>query len=151
MGSEMCIRDRYTGDWVHGKKKGKGVYYHYDGEIYIGDFNDPDEFTQEINADRYPTFCNGKGTLLTTGGSTYFGDFKDGMFHGQGMLIADIETHNYVINDLGPSASSVYEGGWKKGKKHGFGKMVLSNGNFYEGEYFEGEMLGQFNQPKSKL
>ena len=138
--------ERYIGEWVHGKKKGKGVYYHFDGETYIGDFNDPDENTQEINADRYPTFCNGKGTLISTDGSTYVGDFKDGMFHGQGMLIVECENHNYEINQFRSSTNSVYEGGWKEGKKHGFGKHVLSNGAFYEGEYFEDQMLGEFSE-----
>ena len=64
----------------------------------------------------------------------------------QGMLIVECENHNYEINQFRSSTNSVYEGGWKEGKKHGFGKHVLSNGAFYEGEYFEDQMLGEFSE-----
>ena len=32
--------DRYTGDWVFGKKHGWGVYKHADGVVYAGEWHE---------------------------------------------------------------------------------------------------------------
>ncbi|XP_037684749.1 MORN repeat-containing protein 1 isoform X2 [Choloepus didactylus] len=36
-----------------------------------------------------------------------------------------------------------YEGEWKRGKKHGHGKLLFKDGSYYEGEFVDGEILGQ--------
>nr|XP_056721386.1 MORN repeat-containing protein 1 [Euleptes europaea] len=35
-----------------------------------------------------------------------------------------------------------YEGEWKEGKKHGHGKLLFKDGSYYEGEFVNGEIVG---------
>ncbi|XP_048374490.1 MORN repeat-containing protein 1 isoform X2 [Sphaerodactylus townsendi] len=35
-----------------------------------------------------------------------------------------------------------YEGEWKEGKKHGHGKLLFKDGSYYEGEFMDGEIVG---------
>ncbi|XP_019367087.1 PREDICTED: MORN repeat-containing protein 1 [Gavialis gangeticus] len=41
-----------------------------------------------------------------------------------------------------PNTFFQYEGEWKQGKKHGHGKLLFKDGSYYEGEFVDGEILG---------
>ncbi|XP_023370937.1 MORN repeat-containing protein 1 [Otolemur garnettii] len=42
-----------------------------------------------------------------------------------------------------PNSFFRYEGEWKGGKKHGHGKLLCKDGSYYEGEFVEGEIMGE--------
>uniref|UniRef100_A0A8D0HKR2 MORN repeat containing 1 n=1 Tax=Sphenodon punctatus TaxID=8508 RepID=A0A8D0HKR2_SPHPU len=41
-----------------------------------------------------------------------------------------------------PNTFFQYEGEWKQGKKHGHGKLSFKDGSYYEGEFVDGEIVG---------
>uniref|UniRef100_A0A6I8P023 MORN repeat containing 1 n=1 Tax=Ornithorhynchus anatinus TaxID=9258 RepID=A0A6I8P023_ORNAN len=41
-----------------------------------------------------------------------------------------------------PNSFFQYEGEWKEGKKHGHGKLLFKDGSFYEGDFVDGEIMG---------
>ncbi|KAJ6658846.1 hypothetical protein lerEdw1_019769 [Lerista edwardsae] len=41
-----------------------------------------------------------------------------------------------------PNSFFQYEGEWKEGKKHGYGKLLFKDGSYYEGEFVDGEIMG---------
>ncbi|KYO31431.1 MORN repeat-containing protein 1 isoform X1 [Alligator mississippiensis] len=41
-----------------------------------------------------------------------------------------------------PNTFFQYEGEWRQGKKHGHGKLLFKDGSYYEGEFVDGEILG---------
>lgn len=62
---------RYRGDWIDGKRHGRGQAWLREGVLYDGDF-ERDE-------------AHGQGTLYHPNGrELYRGDFRDGVRHGQG-------------------------------------------------------------------
>ncbi|XP_005871369.2 PREDICTED: MORN repeat-containing protein 1 [Myotis brandtii] len=42
-----------------------------------------------------------------------------------------------------PNSFFRYEGEWKGGKTHGRGKLLFKDGSYYEGEFADGEIMGQ--------
>ncbi|XP_014593186.1 MORN repeat-containing protein 1 isoform X2 [Equus caballus] len=42
-----------------------------------------------------------------------------------------------------PNSFFRYEGEWKGGKKHGHGKLVFKDGSYYEGQFVDGEIMGE--------
>lgn len=40
------------------------------------------------------------------------------------------------------TSKETYDGDWFKGKRQGKGKLYYSNGNFYEGEFYNNELHG---------
>nr|XP_012631924.2 MORN repeat-containing protein 1 isoform X2 [Microcebus murinus] len=42
-----------------------------------------------------------------------------------------------------PNSFFRYEGEWKGGKKHGRGKLLFKDGSYYEGEFVDGEIMGE--------
>ncbi|XP_046519191.1 MORN repeat-containing protein 1 isoform X3 [Equus quagga] len=42
-----------------------------------------------------------------------------------------------------PNSFFQYEGEWKGGKKHGHGKLVFKDGSYYEGQFVDGEIMGE--------
>jgi len=61
---------------------------------------------------------------------SYSGESKNGMPHGKGKA-------EYYFGD-NHHQNGIYEGDFKNGLRHGKGKMNFENGNWYEGEYFNG-------------
>ncbi|KAM9115768.1 MORN repeat-containing protein 1 [Pangshura tecta] len=41
-----------------------------------------------------------------------------------------------------PNSFFQYEGEWKQGRKHGHGKLLFKDGSYYEGEFVDGEIMG---------
>jgi len=40
----------------------------------------------------------------------------------------------------------IYKGTWKDDRKHGFGILITSAGEKYEGQWDQGEFMGETNQ-----
>ena len=105
--------DMYSGDWIDGKRSGKGISvtseYMYDGEWK----NDQ---------------ANGKGKLVTSNEDEYNGDFVNDVKEGQGIMkFADGNTYN---------------GEWKNGKIDGDGKFTWPDGAVYIGEFKDNQREG---------
>jgi len=68
------------GDFVKGKKEGKGRYVHSTGLVYEGDYK------QGLK--------HGQGKLCNSDETTsYEGEFKDGLPHGKGVAYWDEKAH----------------------------------------------------------
>lgn len=108
--------DHYSGGWKDGKKHGQGEYTWSDGKIYKGDWQDDNPY--------------GQGVLITTSGDTYDGQWKEGRPHGQ-------------LTFTSPSGVK-YDGEWQSGLQHGSGTSIDSSGRKYVGTWKDGKKDGQF-------
>eukprot|EP01124_Arcella_intermedia_P013208 TRINITY_DN19627_c0_g1_i1.p1 TRINITY_DN19627_c0_g1~~TRINITY_DN19627_c0_g1_i1.p1 ORF type:complete len:942 (-),score=248.89 TRINITY_DN19627_c0_g1_i1:42-2687(-) len=105
----------YTGQWVAGRRKGKGKLECASGDSYEGDF-DGDKF-------------HGHGIFKSTAFNfTYEGEFVDNMRQGQGVLIRNGYT---------------YSGLWESNLPHGIGKETVESQGTYEGTFFKGRKEGE--------
>ena len=116
--------------------------------IYIGEWKDDK--------------MHGQGTLIEfrverdfVHAEKYVGEFKDGIRHGQG---TQTYKQRYLTIPQGifkPSKSQtdvdMYVGEWEDGHWHGQGVYIKGNGNYYEGEWKNGELVkdtsGQLGRP----
>ena len=122
--------DYFEGEFLSGKKEGKGKLIYNNGTEYIGNFknNKPDgygQLTQE-NGEIYQGEwkegkINGHGTRFHKNGDKYIGNYVDNVRNGYGVYIF--------------SNGNTYEGNWVKGKANGKGIFKYNNGNEYEGEF----------------
>eukprot|EP01043_Picozoa_sp_COSAG02_P052778 COSAG02_NODE_5740_length_4077_cov_12.821600_1_plen_970_part_00 len=157
----------YKGDFVRGKRHGKGTLTRKGRTIYEGDWRNDEYYT-------------GTGTLTDKEGRTiYEGDWKDGRYHGKGKLTCNAEhdivytgefcdgephgTGKYTHKDrvyyapegrMEYADGTVYEGrvrmyldraprnyGTIGVLKHGKGKLTYKNGSVYEGSFeFDGKI-----------
>lgn len=100
--------------------------------------------------------------------ATYKGQFKDGLFHGKGKMTFEKpigsdgkpfdmgfydgewergEKNGYGVQDYGgdPTFSrKTYYGYWKNGARNGWGKIVFVEGDTWEGNFVNSEMVGWF-------
>ncbi|KAJ8414788.1 hypothetical protein AAFF_G00023110 [Aldrovandia affinis] len=112
--------DKYTGEWLHDKKHGKGTeVYKKTGAIYDGDWKDGKR--------------NGFGTFSTLQRASkehvkvYSGGWKNDKKDGYG-------TYLYSESVYYEAGGNRYEGTWKDGMKHGPGKFFFPDkGQLYEG------------------
>ena len=120
----------YVGDYLNGKREGKGVYEYNNGDRYEGDYKDD--------------LKDGKGVYEFKNGDKYEGEYKEGFFHGKGKYEygdGDVYIGEYK-KDLRDGQGiykykngNVYEGEWKEGLKHGKGTFTYSDGSKYVGDY----------------
>jgi hypothetical protein len=87
----------YHGDWINGKRQGKGYEQFEDGTYYRGEYKND--------------LFHGLGTMGYSDGSHYDGQWENGMRHGSGTM--------RFVDD------KVYQGTWSEGFR--FGKNKLSN------------------------
>jgi hypothetical protein len=121
-------------------KKCKNVKKYYEnGDVYEGEvsFGEP----------------NRKGKLCFTIKEipyTYVGEFSNGIKEGNGSLSSKDDSYNYDgdwKNDKYDGFGALYDheekytGDFKEGKFHGIGNLYKRNGDIYEGEFFEGNIL----------
>ena len=157
--------EQYYGDWVNGKREGRGIY-----EYTWGTATEQHFYEGEWKNDLY----HGQGSKrdLQRRGSRYnnyqyTGEFKNGKEDGRGV--------SFTSNMQGPHCVSVterYEGEFKEGRRHGHGKISadefdgslrtgkiiqeegLFKEGFAEGEYTihygNGTSLQYDNYPKSR-
>lgn len=69
-GTKITRGQKYTGEFVHNHRQGKGTYYFIDGSIYSGDWADG--------------VMQGQGEYRFPNGDVYRGAFKNGHRDGQG-------------------------------------------------------------------
>ena len=130
--------DYFEGEFVTGKKEGKGKLLYNNGTEYIGNFknNKPDgygQLTQE-NGEIYQGEwkegkINGHGTRFHKNGDKYIGNYINNIRNGYGVYIF--------------SNGNTYEGNWIKGKANGKGVFKYNNGNVYEGEFKDNLIEGK--------
>ena len=153
----------YIGEFVRGKRQGKGEFTSTAGDSMSGDWGDFGEFFPGTGTN-WGGVLNGMGVAkyranarvalraLATGavtaaqvgsaGGTYEGDWKDGEWHGKGAFSAangDVYLGEFFrgkFHGLGVHHlhdGAFYKGGWFMGKKHGNGTLYYANGDLYEG------------------
>lgn len=104
----------YEGEYIDGRKEGKGKFWYVDGTVYEGQWRNNEK--------------HGKGKETYSDGACYEGEFEGGSRHGVGTL-------TYANAD-------VYEGSWVDDIKHGYGTFRWSAGTVYEGDFADGVMHG---------
>ena len=105
---------RFEGDFINGKKTGRGTYYFNNGDRYEGNF---------INGER-----TGKGTYYFNNGNTYKGDWVNDKRNGRGTFFW--------------SNGERYEGDFINGEMTGKGTFYFNNGNIYKGDCLKGNFHG---------
>ena len=113
----------YTGEWVAGEIRGKGVARFPNGSVYEGQFAaGKPEGTGKITYSNGGSYegdwtegkMTGQGVARYPDGSVYTGAFVDGKHHGQGVLEG--------------AGGFRYEGAWVDGVKEGKGKITYADG-----------------------
>ncbi len=153
---EQANGNTYTGNFEEGKQAGKGKFVYANGDIYEGEFRN-NKITGTgtmlfIDGSKYEgDWLNGqyheKGTLTRKDGFYIKGAFLNG---NESIVKYYNPNHQEVTKlvyyDLPESGfakrklenGDVYEGNWLNGKYHGEGKISYTNGNKFEGQFFEG-------------
>jgi hypothetical protein len=104
---------RFEGDFVNGKREGRGLLTEPDGGTYDGMWSN-DEF-------------NGQGTYVWQDGAKYTGEWKNGIQDGYGIYF-------YANGDK-------YAGYFKNNKFQGKGTYTWANGETFTGSFENGEMI----------
>ncbi|KAM9305516.1 radial spoke head 10 homolog B [Gastrophryne carolinensis] len=143
-------RVSYVGEWLMGKRHGKGTIY-YDAEEtswYEGDW---------INNTK-----EGWGVQCFKSGNIYEGQWKNNKFHGVGRmrwLTSNEEymgqwengvqngpgTHTWFLKRVPGSQYSLrneYVGNFVNGERHGHGQYFYANGAMYDGEWQKNKKHG---------
>ncbi len=107
--------DIYEGNWVNGKKEGKGTFTYTNIGIYTG------QYANDVRS--------GKGKFSFLNGDIYEGSWVDDKIQGQG-------TYTF-------KSGETYIGQYANGKKNGKGKETLVNGGIYEGDFVNDYREGQ--------
>ena len=157
----------YVGEFVRGKREGKGEFTSVAGDSYSGEWGDFGAHFSGTGTN-WGGVLNGRGVAryranarvalraLATGlltpaqvgsaGGTYEGEWKDGEWHGMGAFSAangDVYLGDFVRGKfhgrglLHLHDGGYYKGGWQLGKKAGNGTMYYANGDLYEGGWVE--------------
>ncbi|KAL4494046.1 hypothetical protein ABPG72_016002 [Tetrahymena utriculariae] len=127
----------YEGEWLKGKRHGKGTFYDEDGSIYEGEWKD-DQMTgkgrlilkdgQQYEGDLVNGIFDGKGYLKYQNGQDYIGEFKQGKLEGEGRK-------NW-------NNGAYYEGQFLNNQREGFGVFMWKNGSFYQGNFKNNQFNG---------
>ncbi|MCR5205963.1 MAG: transposase [Lachnospiraceae bacterium] len=129
----------YKGELKNNIPNGLGICYLNDGTVYNGYWKDGRP--------------NGKGRCSFPSGDVLEGIFIDGMINGPGKYtysnyddgVYEGELKNGQPDGFGQKTlpdKTKYIGEWKDGRPNGKGK-VLSNNKIYEGNFINGELVGQ--------
>lgn len=155
---------RYVGEFVDGKRHGKGTNYFADGTRYDGDWKNG--------------YMNGYGVCVYADGEKYEGEWADGKRHGQGTCFYasgakyvgkwvnnkkqgkgiyyyvnptatydgdwyDNVRHGYGVEEIhAQGGTQRYEGEWKDNKRCGKGKIRYIDGEVKEGYFENGKFVG---------
>jgi len=114
----------YDGEWENGLKSGEGTEYYCDGKLkYKGHFS---------------LGCyNGAGELYWKNGNYYNGNFIQGELNGNGKLFG-YYSDSYLDKFVEKSIISFedikeYDGEFVRNKKEGFGTVIYKDGSRYQG------------------
>ena len=105
---------RYQGEYLTGRRHGKGIWWAANGDLYDGGWKDDEPA--------------GRGVLRFAAGGRYEGEFRSFRFHGQGAW-------------RGPTGDR-YEGGFANGEFEGRGTLTYADGGSYAGDFQAGEFQG---------
>ena len=130
--------NRYEGQYLNGKRHGKGSYYFANGDKYIGDWVEDKKHglgASSLAVGRYEgefvdDKMHGKGVFYFADGSSYQGEWIDNKQDGNGIFI-------WTNGDR-------YEGGFKRGQLHGKGSYYFGNGNRFTGEWIDGQRSAEY-------
>ena len=118
----------YEGSKMDGLRNGYGTYYYSEGGKYCGDW-----LTNKMH---------GKGTLYYADGRiAYQGEWKNDCLDGWGILynekpVSLTQPYDYQCFDQAEESWVYYEGPFRQDDKSGNnGRLVLSNGERYEGDF----------------
>ncbi|MDP2436151.1 MAG: hypothetical protein Q8P67_10445, partial [archaeon] len=125
--------DKYIGQYLQGKRDGKGLYIYSNGDIYDGFYRNGQ--------------FEGPGIFHFANGDVYEGDFASGMFHGQGSLKTGAFHYTGAFEEdcfhgfgiLRFNQGDTYEGEFVNDLRHGPGIYTYADGGRFEGLYFEGK------------
>ena len=111
----------YEGEYLNGKKNGKGKVYNDDGElIFEGELKDGIKW-------------NGKGKIYNYGHLIYFGEIVKGKKNGKAKEYDD--------------GKLIFEGEFLNGEREGNGKEFYGNGKIkIEGKYLKGKINGKVKE-----
>lgn len=130
---------RYEGNWVDGKKHGKGIYFNGLGDVYSGGFyHDLYDGKGTLKARTCDVFDgewlrgqpNGMMKISYANGDEYHGMISSGLYEGKGKLT--------YKNGLGS-----YDGDWHIGRYNGRGIRVYADGSKFVGEFKEGKSFSR--------
>lgn len=110
--------ERYEGDFIQGRKHGRGTLKTRDGDCYDGQFIDG--------------YYHGKGTCAYANGNVYDGEWVHGKWQGHG----ELRLHD----------GSKYTGEFQQGLYHGFGQFLFGSGGklgSYTGDFAYGKRHGK--------
>ena len=122
----------YKGEFLKGRKDGKGKFIHEGIREYVGDFVDGK--------------FHGEGTLkLITEDLTYIGQWVKGKRSGYGTEIDNkngyeyfgewIDDHIHGYGVVRYNSGAEYKGTFVKGKRHGDGEFTYASGDKYIGQF----------------
>jgi len=124
----------YIGEYVGGKKNGKGVEILPSGVIYIGDYFEGKKegagirhvpsIGETYEGEWRNDLMTGTGKKVFKGGC-YSGEWNEGQRHGYG-------TFNWA-------SGSLYEGSWDNDLKDGYGVYKWKSGDKYKGQWKAGK------------
>ena len=122
----------YEGDFIDGKRTGKGKYTWSNGDVYEGDWVNDNLTGKGKLTQRYYLIGGVEGRKY------YEGDFVDGKFNGKGKLTDE------SYDGMGRWTNMVYEGDFVDGEFNGRGKFTREWGNYAEDEV--GEVNEEVNE-----
>eukprot|EP01102_Stenamoeba_stenopodia_P008908 TRINITY_DN2604_c0_g2_i1.p1 TRINITY_DN2604_c0_g2~~TRINITY_DN2604_c0_g2_i1.p1 ORF type:complete len:257 (+),score=53.36 TRINITY_DN2604_c0_g2_i1:428-1198(+) len=122
----------YEGGFVNHCKCGRGVARHYDGSVYVGNWDKLENGYGEyywLDGSHYKgEWCDGKkqgkGEMTFSDGSHYQGEWSEDYPHGKGVMHSVFHGH-------------VFEGEYDKGVRKR-GTVKWSNGDVWGGEFLQG-------------
>jgi len=115
----------YEGEFKNGKRNGKGKFVFDHGATYEG----------EVKDDKY----DGYGKEVYSDGSYYEGEFKNGKYAGHGKKYSSDGNLIDVYKD-----GEIIKVGCVEGDcQNGTGKYIVSDGNYYKGEFKNGKYNGK--------
>ena len=136
----------YEGNFVNGKRNGKGTRTWTDGRKYTGDWLNDSRYgigtyigkSELISTGVWESdMMTGKGTRIWPNGDKYEGDFFWSAITGKG-------TKTY-------SDGSKYTGDWLNGNAHGKGTLIKSDGTTLRGDFVDGNYIEQQKPKDEKL
>eukprot|EP01100_Stratorugosa_tubuloviscum_P002859 TRINITY_DN1675_c1_g5_i2.p1 TRINITY_DN1675_c1_g5~~TRINITY_DN1675_c1_g5_i2.p1 ORF type:complete len:695 (+),score=277.41 TRINITY_DN1675_c1_g5_i2:64-2148(+) len=120
----------YTGEWENDKRHGHGLRVYKDGERYEGNFENDQK--------------SGKGIYWFLNNDIYEGEWKNNKQNGQGQLKSTKSQYygEWLDNKkhgqgtfFHQTTGTTYNGNWENDVKSGFGILVSTLGNKYEGNW----------------
>ncbi|XP_078032745.1 uncharacterized protein LOC144467703 [Augochlora pura] len=121
----------YTGQWLKGRRNGKGYARYQDNSSYDGDWvmDRMCGYGLRIYSDgsRYMGqwkygLRNGTGTMVWANGDVYRGEWKHGSMNGYGVFVWNA----FFNKTFSWPQETLYVGDWHNGKRHGEGQIQFN-------------------------